>query len=143
MKKTAFIIALFSILICTACSDSDTTGTPENETATPEIEYTNSWPENENTSGVPVPDAGEITQVIIAPDGRYCAVTLEDMSQDDADSYFDKLEESGFVLVEEASEDLSGEGDVSIGTAYANGEVGVNVAYFDGVMEIYMAKLES
>src|SRR5699024_6903796 len=144
MKKV-FLLAITLMFFCVSCSSGggNSSSSPNANVATPEIINTIQWPEDKNTSGVPIPDSGVITQVITAHDRRYTAVTLEEISQEEADEYLKVLEDNGFYIQAIASEDMTEEGDVSIGTSYTNDTTGVNVAYFDGIMSIYMAKLEA
>ena len=140
MKKAVIFLSTAILILCTACSpDNESSVTGTEDTSSPQIAYTDEWPDNQNTEGVPVPSEGSIVQVISPSDGRYCSVTFEEVSENAFNDYLICLENAGFSLLENISEDISGEGDLSIGTTYSNGKIGVSVAYYDGILSLYMS----
>ena len=142
MKITVFFLFAAVSVLCTACSTAGKSSAQTvDDTPWPQITYTDEWPDNQNTIGVPIPSAGSIAQVVSPSDGRYCSVTLEEVSENAVENYLINLEESGFFLLEDVSEDLSGDGDLSIGATYSNGKIGVSIAYYGGVFSLYMAVL--
>lgn len=95
------------------------------------------WPDNEFTKGLPVP-SGVVMWTMIDPANRYCSINIDGMSQAEYDEYVQALTDLGYTEVESVSEEIEGEGYISVGTIYSNDEKSVSIAYADENFGIYI-----
>ncbi len=73
------------------------------------------WPENDYTAGIPVPP-GRVAWAMLDPGHESCSISLTDLTENDYRSYRKQLEQAGFTVLEETSEEVRGQAYVSIGT---------------------------
>lgn len=70
------------------------------------------------------------------------AVNLTDMSETDYEDYMKLLQQEGFTVVEETSENIKGQNYISIGTLLSNGEKNLSISYIPGNFGIYISFVE-
>ena len=133
MKRSLSLLILAALAVfLTACAQSFSPA-PQ---ATPLVQTTDTWPQNEYTQGVPVPP-GTVTQVQLSEQPPYCAVFLDGVSDEQLEDYLSALREAGFSQVESASELV--DGAISIGTLYSNGSRYLSLAHSAQQLSLYLA----
>ena len=73
------------------------------------------WPENDYPAGLPIPP-GRVAWAMLDPGHESCSISLTDLTENDYRSYRKQLEQAGFTVLEETSEEVRGQAYVSIGT---------------------------
>ena len=96
------------------------------------------WPVNEYTEGLPVPP-GTVAWAMLDTEHKNCGISIVDISETDYNDYLELLEQEGFSIVEEVSEEIEGQGYVSIGTLLSNGEKGLSISYIPDNFTIYIS----
>ena len=142
MKKFVLVIAILLMLSLTACSNQDTPSTTDNSSNTQSENITmldeGVWPVNEYTDGLPVP-SGTVAWASLDSKHKNCCVSIVDISETDYNSYMELLEQSGFSVIEDVSEEIKGQDYVSIGTLLSNGEKGLSISYIPNNFTIYIS----
>ena len=105
------------------------------------IFYTDVWPVNTFTDGLPVPP-GTVSWAVFDEEQQSHAVNLTDMSETDYEDYMKLLQQEGFTVVEETSENIKGQNYISIGTLLSNGEKNLSISYIPGNFGIYISFVE-
>ena len=106
---------------------------------------TDEWPDNAYTAGVPVPP-GEVRQVLLDEANGFCAVSLGDVSREEADAWREELASSGFRLLAGVEEDVKGtvpSGAAAIGEVYTDGSVSCSVSHSADLLALYCSLKES
>ena len=128
MKKFVSIIAVLLILSLVACSNQDTPPTTDNSSNTQSENITmldeGVWPMNEYTEGLPVP-SGTVAWAMLDTEHENCGISIVDIAESDYHDYMKLLEQEGFSVIEDVSEEIKGQDYVSIGTLLSNGEKGL------------------
>ena len=142
MKKFVSIIAILLMLSLAACSNKDTppdTNDPSN-TQSESITMLDEgvWPANEYTEGLPVP-SGTIAWAMLDTEHENCCISIVDIAESDYNDYMKLLEQEGFSVIEDVSEELKGQDYVSIGTLLSNGEKGLSISYIPDNLTIYIS----
>lgn len=144
MKRFLLLITLtvltLSLIACSPQNDMDETQNAHidlSESTNIVMSEDGSWPDNEYTKGLPIP-SGTVMWSMIDPDNRYCSINIDGMSQTEYDDYVQALMDLGFTTVESVSEEIEGEGYVSVGTIYTNGEKSISIAYANENFGIYI-----
>ena len=142
MKKFVSIIAILLMLSLAACSNQDTPPATDNPNNTQTESNTmldeGVWPVNEYTEGLPVPP-GTVGWAMLDTEHENCSISIVDISETDYNDYLELLEQEGFSIVEEVSEEIEGQGYVSIGTLLSNGEKGLSISYIPDNFTIYIS----
>ena len=132
MKKFVSIIAVLLILSLVACSNQDTPPTTDNSSNTQSENITmldeGVWPMNEYTEGLPVP-SGTVAWAMLDTEHENCGISIVDIAESDYHDYMKLLEQEGFSVIEDVSEEIKGQDYVSIGTLLSNGEKGLGISY--------------
>ena len=142
MKKFVSIIAILLMLSLAACSNKDTppdTNDPSN-TQSESITMLDEgvWPANEYTEGLPVP-SGTIAWAMLDTEHENCCISIVDIAESDYNDYMKLLEQEGFSVIEDVSEEIKGQDSVSIGTLLSNGEKGLSISYIPDNLTIYIS----
>ena len=145
MKKFVSIIAILLMLSLAACSNKDTppdTNDPSN-TQSESITMLDEgvWPANEYTEGLPVP-SGTIAWAMLDTEHENCCISIVDIAESDYNDYMKLLEQEGFSVIEDVSEEIKGQDYVSIGTLLSNGEKGLSISYIPDNFTIYISFLK-
>jgi len=106
-----------------------------------EISYTDVWPVNTFTDGLPVPP-GTVSWAAIDEAHQSLAVNLTDMSETDYADYMKSLQQAGFAVIEETSEDIEGQDYTSTGVLLSSGEKNISISYIPGNFTIYISFTE-
>ena len=96
------------------------------------------WPKNTYTDGLPVP-AGTVSWAILDTEHENCSINLTDISENDYNEYMEILNQEGFSVIENVSEEIEGENYVSIGTLLSNEEKGLSISYIPDSLTIYIS----
>lgn len=139
MKKICMVLVLWVLILLTACSvnnvSPETSGVPANMTKLTQ----GMWPRNEYTDGVPKPEKGTVVNGWIDSKNEYCYIELANMDEIYPQQYIKSLMEAGFEEAEKVSEQIMGQGYVSVGAVFTNGKKGVSISYMQERMGIYIS----
>lgn len=102
---------------------------------------TDVWPENTYTDGLPVPP-GTVSWAAFNEESQDCAVNLTDMSDTDYAEYMGLLQQAGFSVVEEISENIEGQKYNSINTLLSSEKKNISINYIPGSFTIYISFVE-
>ena len=140
MRKLISFIALLVALLLVGCSNQDTSEVADDHSTTESITMLDEgvWPENQYTDGLPVPN-GNVAWATLDENKGYCAITVEDITEEDYNKYMDLLKADGYAVIEEVSEEIDGQDYVSIGTIMENQEKGLSISYIPGILGIYIS----
>jgi len=143
MKKYISVFAIMLIISLAACSNqnilSTSTGNESNTQSNSVITLDEGvWPANEYTEGLPVPP-GTVAWATLDTEHGNCSVNLTGISEDDYNEYMDILNQEGFSVVENVSEEIEGENYVSIGTLLLNEEKWLSISYIPNSLGIYIS----
>lgn len=106
-----------------------------------EISYTDVWPVNTFTDSLPVP-SGTVSWAAFDEAHQSLTVNLTDMSETDYADYMKSLQQAGFAVIEETSEDIEGQDYSSTGVLLSNGEKNISISYIPGNFTIYISFME-
>ena len=106
-----------------------------------EISYTDVWPANTFTDGLPVPP-GTVSWAAIDEAHQSLAVNLTDMSETDYADYMKSLQQAGFSVIEETSEDIKGQDYTSTGVLLSSREKNISISYIPDNFTIYISFME-
>lgn len=106
-----------------------------------EISDTDVWPVNTFTDGLPVPP-GTVSWAAVDEAHQSLAVHLTDMSKTNYADYMKSLQQAGFSVIEETSEDIEGQDYTSTGVLLSNGEKNISISYIPGNFTIYISSME-
>ena len=143
MKKYISILAVMLVISLVACSNQNiSSASTNNESNTQSNSVTslgeNVWPVNEYTEGLPVPP-GLVAWAIFDTEHENCSINLTDISENDYNEYMEILNQEGFSVIENVSEEIEGENYVSIGTLLSNEEKGLSISYIPDSLTIYIS----
>ena len=143
MKKYISVFAIMLIISLAACSNqnilSTSTGNESNTQSNSVITLDEGvWPANEYTEGLPVPP-GTVAWATLDTEHGNCSVNLTGIREDDYNEYMDILNQEGFSVVENVSEEIEGENYVSIGTLLLNEEKWLSISYIPNSLGIYIS----
>ena len=115
MKKLVLVAAALFLLSLAACSDS----------------------------AAPVPSDGDaqtgrVAWAMLDPGHESCSISLTDLTENDYRSYRKQLEQAGFTVLEETSEEVRGQAYVSIGTLLSGETVSLSMSYIPGSLTLYL-----
>ena len=145
MKRMLGISAVLFLVIwlapCTGGGRSDaedTAAVPASSAGALVILDSGAWPENEYTEHIPRLDAGTVTGGWIDMEQDYCYIESSGVDETDAENYLETLEQNGFQEIEEVSEQIEGQADVSTGVLLSNGEAALSIACFQDYFGMYI-----
>lgn len=143
MKKIVSVITILLMLSLAACSNQDTTPTNTENTSNTQSESITMldegvWPVNEYTEGLPVPP-GTVAWASLDTEHKNCSISIVDISETDYNDYMELLEQEGYSVIEDVSEEIKGQDYVSIGTLLSNGEKGLSISYIPDNFTIYIS----
>ena len=143
MKKIVSVITILLMLSLAACSNQDTTPTNTESTSNTQSESITMldegvWPVNEYTEGLPVPP-GTVAWASLDTKHKNCSISIVDISETDYNDYMELLEQEGYSVIEDVSEEIKGQDYVSIGTLLSNGEKGLSISYIPDNFTIYIS----
>ncbi len=139
MKKSVFTIIIVLLLALTACSNQNTVQNTSSTTTDSLITLDEgTWPENEYTDGLPVAP-GTVSGTVLDTANGFCGISLTDITDDEYNAYMELLKENGYSVTESVSEEIEGQGFVSIGTVLSNGERGLSISYTPDNLSIYIS----
>ena len=138
MKKLVLVAAALFLLSLAACSDSAAlyhlTGMRRRASSC----WTRGCgPKNDYTAGLPVPP-GRVAWAMLDPGRESCSISLTDLTENDYRSYRKQLEQAGFTVLEETSEEVRGQAYVSIGTLLSGETVSLSMSYIPGSLTLYL-----
>lgn len=142
MKKLVSVIASLLMLSLAACSGQDTLPVADNSSISQSQSITmldeGVWPVNEYTEGLPIP-SGTVAWALLDTEHESCGIGIVDIAESDYDNYMKLLEQEGFSVVENVSEEISGQDYASAGTLLSNGEKGLSISYIPDSLTIYIS----
>ena len=133
--KRFLILVLATVMVfsITACGQKKPENIPtlEAQSTVPEsvkIDETGTWPENVYTDGIPRPD-GVIQWSIVDSAHETCGISIRGISKKNVNHYMDQLQEAGFQKISKAEETIKGEGYISLGTLYSDGNKAISLSF--------------
>lgn len=131
------------MLSLSACSSQNTpSAAPGNSSNTQSESITildeGVWPKNEYTEGLPIPP-GTVAWAALDTEHGNCTISIGDIDENDCNDYMEVLNQEGFSVIEEVSEEVEGEDYVSVGTLLSNGTKGLSISYIPGNFTIYIS----
>ena len=139
MKPFLFMLLFLLILALPACSNQNTMQGRNNSSAErPSVLEDGVWPDNVYTEGLAVPP-GTVDWAVLDTAKGYCAVFLVDVTEEEYRAYMDLLEEDGFFLVQEVSEEVKGQNGISIGTVLSDRAKELSISYVADGLGIYIS----
>ena len=96
------------------------------------------WPANEYTEGLPVAP-GTVAWATLDTEHENCNINLTGISENDYNEYMELLNQEGFSVIENVSEEIEGENYVSIGTLLSNDEKWLSISYIPDSLTIYIS----
>ena len=140
MKKLVFAAAALFLLSLAACSDSAAPAQAAGNAQTGIVMLdAGVWPENDYTQGLPIPP-GRVAWAMLDPGHESCSISLTDLTENDYRSYRKQLEQAGFTVLEETSEEVRGQAYVSIGTLLSGETVSLSMSYIPGSLTLYLRR---
>ena len=142
MKKYISVFTIMVMIFLAACSNQNTSSTPtsnENNTQSNSVTKLDEgvWPENEYTEGLPVAP-GTVAWATLDTEHENCNINLTGISENDYNEYMELLNQEGFSVIENVSEEIEGENYVSIGTLLSNDEKWLSISYIPNSLTIYI-----
>ena len=142
MKKLILAVTLISVLALTACSNQNAT---QNTNTSPSESLAmleeGIWPENPYTEGLAVPP-GTVSWAVLDTAKGYCSINLIDLTDEEYNAYMELLQEDGFSIVEENSEEVKGQDYITIGTVLANTDKALSISYIPNNLGIYISFID-
>lgn len=142
MKKFVSIIAILLMLSLAACPNQDTPSAADNPSNTQTESNTmldaGVWPVNEYTEGLPIPP-GTVAWATLDTEHENCSVNLTGISDDDYSEYMEVLNQEGFSVIENVSEEIEEGNYVSIGTLLSNEDKWLSISYIPDSLTIYIS----
>lgn len=142
MKKFISIIAVLLMLSLAACSNqgtpSNTDDSSNNQSERITMLEDGIWPVNEYTEGLPIP-SGTVAWAMLDTAHGNCSINIVDIAESDYNDYMTLLEQAGFSVIENVSEEIDGQDYVSVGNLLSNGEKGLSISYIPDSLTIYIS----
>ena len=113
MKKYISVLTIMVMIFLAACSNQNTSSTPtsnENNTQSNSVTKLDEgvWPANEYTEGLPVAP-GTVAWATLDTEHENCNINLTGISENDYNEYMELLNQEGFSVIENVSEEIEGE----------------------------------
>ena len=143
MKKYISVFTIIVMIFLAACSNQNISSTPtSNESNTQSNSVTKLdegvWPANEYTEGLPVP-SGTVAWATLDTEHENCNINLTGISENDYNEYMEILNQEGFAVIDNVSEEIEGENYVSIRTLLSNEEKWLSISYIPDSLTIYIS----
>ena len=143
MKKYISVFTIMIMIFFFFFSNQNTSSTPtsnENNTQSNSVTKLDEgvWPENEYTEGLPVAP-GTVAWATLDTEHENCNINLTGISENDYNEYMELLNQEGFSVIENVSEEIEGENYVSIGTLLSNDEKWLSISYIPNSLTIYIS----
>ena len=143
MKKYISVFAIMLIISLAACSNQNISSTPISNESNIQSNSVITldegvWPANKYTEGLPVP-SGTVAWATLDTEHENCSVNLTGINEDDYNEYMEILNQEGFAVIENVSEEIEGENYVSIGTLLSNEEKWLSISYIPDSLTIYIS----
>ena len=143
MKKYISVFTIMVMIFLAACSNQNTSSTPtsnENNTQSNSVTKLDEgvWPANEYTEGLPVAP-GTVAWATLDTEHENCNINLTGISENDYNEYMELLNQEGFSVIENVSEEIEGENYVSIGTLLSNDKKWLSISYIPDSLTIYIS----
>ncbi|MCD7752764.1 MAG: hypothetical protein LUI10_13685 [Lachnospiraceae bacterium] len=139
MKKTVLAFMLVLVFALTACSGQNVAQNTGNVSSESLIMLDEGvWPVNEYTDGLPVAP-GTVSWAALDTVNGFCGINLVDMTDDEYNAYMELLQENGYSVIEDVSEEIKGQNYVSIGTILSDGERGLSISHTTNGLSIYIS----
>ena len=143
MKKYISVLAIIFIISLAACSNQTISSTPTgNESNIQSNSITTLdkgiWPVNEYTEGLPIPP-GTVACATLDTEHENCNINLTGISDDDYSEYMEVLNQEGFSVIENVSEEIEEGNYVSIGTLLSNEDKWLSISYIPDSLTIYIS----
>ena len=143
MKKYISVFTIMVMIFLAACSNQNTSSTPTsngNNTQSNSVTKLDEgvWPANEYTEGLPVAP-GTVAWATLVTEHENCNINLTGISENDYNEYMELLNQEGFSVIENVSEEIEGENYVSIGTLLSNDEKWLSISYIPDSLTIYIS----
>ena len=140
MKKcTALLLALVLVCSLSACGKPERPAEISTEHSIDQLPASISmvtdgqWPESDLTFGVPQAP-GRIDWVLQDSDRNTSALQISNLGKKEFKNYLKNLAEAGFFEFEKVTEPQEGQGAVSIGSLYSNGQKTLSLAYGENIL---------
>lgn len=143
MKKLAFAVLVVLLLSLTACTQQEQPAGVENGVQSENDVMLDAgvWPVNEYTDGLPVP-RGTVSWVQVDEKQQHCGIQLTEISEEDWRSYLLLLQQEGFSVVQEVTEEINGQEAISIGVLLSNGAKGVSMSYTSNQWVMFISLMQ-
>lgn len=143
MKKCISVFAMILMLALGACSQQDLPSHPVDHASNSQsqsitILEEGVWPINEYTEGLPVP-SGTVVWAMLDTEHKNCSINITDIRENDYHAYMEILNQEGFSMIENVSEEIDGENYVSIGSLLTDGEKGLSISYIPDNLTMYIS----
>lgn len=143
MKKFVLTILIFLLVVLTACSGqkaSDIVDSTDNGASGKY--YDVGGGQCGRTTSIRkicrVPP-GTVSRAMLDTVQRYCAVSVEEIAQQEYENYIKQLKNKGFRVVEETFQEIEGQGYVSSNLLLHNGEKWLSFSYIPNHLELYIS----
>lgn len=141
MKKIICILFLLLAFTLTACSGQTRTSSTTDSSSSGIVTLNKDiWPQNEYTDGLPV-SPGTVSGGTLDKEKGYCAIFLTDITDEEYQAYLEELQEKGFQITEEVSEEIDGQDYVSTGILLSDGERGLSISHIPNQLNLYISFL--
>lgn len=130
MKK-AILISSLILMMLTACTNQTGNDSIKDNSTLPDhitVVQEDKWPENDYTSGLPVP-GGKIEWVMVDAKSNMCSISVTELDEAQYQTFMQGIADLGFSVQHSVSEDVKGEGYTSFNTLLSNGEKNLSIAY--------------
>ena len=143
MKKYISVFTIMIMIFLAACSNQNTSSNPtsnENNTQSNSVIKLDEgvWPASEYTEGLPIPP-GTVAWATLDTEHENCSVNLTGISDDDYSEYMEVLNQEGFSVIENVSEEIEEGNYVSIGTLLSNEDKWLSISYIPDSLTIYIS----
>lgn len=143
MKKYISVFAIILMICLAGCSNQEIPSASQSDESNTQFNDAvaldeGAWPVNEYTEGLPVPP-GTVAWAMLDTEHENCNVNITDISESDYNKYVERLEQQGFSVIENVSEEIKGKNYVSIGILLSNGEKWLSISYIPNSMTIYLS----
>ena len=137
MKKQIFAFVILFMLTLGACSNQSM---PFDSAQLQNITMLDAgvWPANAYTEGIPVPP-GTVAWAMLDAEHKSCSVSITNISESDFAGYMEILEQEGFFVIENTSEEIEGENYISIGTLLSDDTKFLSISYIPNSLTIYIS----
>ena len=129
MKKYISVLAIIFIISLAACSNQTISSTPTGNES------------NIQSNSITTLDKGiwPVAWATLDTEHENCSVNLTGISDDDYSEYMEVLNQEGFSVIENVSEEIEEGNYVSIGTLLSNEDKWLSISYIPDSLTIYIS----